>query len=88
MFKVPTDPNNPSYKQATKVTFWQWLTSSKQQRQDWRTRRDAVGRARVARAHARVEQAEAATRQAKANHRAAKQQAKTRIKDKLRLKRH
>lgn len=66
MFKVPLDPANPTYRHAQTITFWQWLTSSAAQRQEWRRRRDAVGKARVDRADARVAQAEQARQQRKA----------------------
>lgn len=73
MFTVPADPDNPSYDRTFTVSFWQWLTSSKADRQEWRRRRDAVGQARVARADARVEQATAARDQAKQHKRAQRQ---------------
>lgn len=44
VFRVPTDPNNPTYDSTYKVSFWEWLTSTKRERQLWRIRRDAAAR--------------------------------------------
>lgn len=42
MFKVPNDPRNPTYDNTRTIGFWQWLTSSKADRSEWRRRRDAA----------------------------------------------
>ncbi len=42
MFKVPSDPDNPSYDDTFTVSFWRWLTSSKADRGEWRRRKNAA----------------------------------------------
>jgi hypothetical protein len=41
MFRVPADPANPTFDETTKVSFWQWFTSSKADRKEWQRRRNA-----------------------------------------------
>lgn len=40
MFKVPVDPHSPTYDSTFTVGFWQWLTSSKAERMEWRRRKN------------------------------------------------
>lgn len=42
MFKVPNDPQNPTYDDAFTVSFWQWLTSSAADRKEWQRRKNAA----------------------------------------------
>lgn len=81
MFKVPNDPRNPTYDNTRTIGFWQWLTSSKADRSEWRRRRDAATHTtRTARTlHAYERHAEARVqegRQAKADLKAERQQIK------------
>ncbi len=41
MFRVPTDPTNPTFDSTFKVSFWQWFTSGKPERHEWMRRRNA-----------------------------------------------
>ncbi|MFG2056669.1 hypothetical protein ACGFI9_21865 [Micromonospora sp. NPDC048930] len=44
MFRVPVDPNHPTFDHTFTVTIGQWLTSRKQQRVEWmRRRNEAAG---------------------------------------------
>lgn len=77
MFKVPSDPANPTYTDAYTVTFWQWLTSTKRDRNEWRRRRDAATRTSTVSRYLAAKEAHAqgrlgAARQAKQNLRAEK----------------
>jgi hypothetical protein len=42
MFRVPSDPREPSFDVTQKVGFFRWLTSTKTDRIEWRRRRDAA----------------------------------------------
>lgn len=42
MFKVPRDPQNPSYDDTFTVGFWKWLTSSGNDRKEWQRRKNAA----------------------------------------------
>lgn len=72
MFRVPSDPNHPTFDHTHKVSFWQWLTSSAQQRRQWRTLRDAAAQAQVNQADARVARAQDARQHRQAAKRARK----------------
>lgn len=50
MFKVPSDPDAPSFDQTYTVGFMRWLTSSAADRREWRIRRDIANRLRAERA--------------------------------------
>ena len=71
MFKVPTDPDTPTYDHTFTVSFWQWLTSSAADRHEWRRRRDAaIPTSRSVRyASHKAEQAQARTEQRRARER-------------------
>jgi len=53
MFRVPTDPDRPTFDQTTKVSFWQWFTSSKPDRKEWQRRRNAGAKLAAANQKAR-----------------------------------
>jgi hypothetical protein len=42
MFKVPSDPDNPTYDHTFTVGFMQWLTSSAADRAEWKRRKNAA----------------------------------------------
>jgi hypothetical protein len=42
MFRVPTDAQNPTFDNTTKIGFFKWLTSSKTDRIEWARRRNAA----------------------------------------------
>jgi len=44
MFRVPSDPHNPSFDATFKVGFWHWLFSKKQDRVEWARRRNAAAK--------------------------------------------
>lgn len=52
MFKVPADPHAPSYDRTITIGFWQWFTSSKADRQEWKVRGDIANRLRAEQAKA------------------------------------
>lgn len=72
MFRVPSDPQHPTFEHTHKVSFWQWLTSSAKQRHHWRALRDAAVQARVDQADARVARAQDARQHYKAGKQARK----------------
>lgn len=45
MFRVPSDPDSPSFDQTFKVGFWRWLTSSGADRKEWARRRNLAAKA-------------------------------------------
>ena len=44
MFRVPSDPHNPSFDATFKVGFWRWLLSNKHDRVEWMRRRNAAAK--------------------------------------------
>lgn len=42
MFRVPTDAEQPTFDQTTKIGFWRWFTSRKAERIEWARRRNAA----------------------------------------------
>jgi len=44
MFRVPMDPERPTFDQTFKVGFVQWLTSKADERREWMRRRNAAAR--------------------------------------------
>jgi len=42
MFRVPSDPHNPTYDATFKVGFMRWLTSSGAERREWARRRNTA----------------------------------------------
>jgi hypothetical protein len=44
MFRVPTNPDNPTFDNTFKVGFVRWLTSSKTDRGEWARRRNAAAK--------------------------------------------
>lgn len=44
MFRVPRDPNSPTFDDTFKVSFWRWLTSSAADRKEWMRRRNAAAK--------------------------------------------
>jgi hypothetical protein len=44
MFRVPRDPNAPTFDETFKVGFWRWLGSKAKDRHEWRRRRDLAAK--------------------------------------------
>ena len=44
MFRVPTDAEQPTFDQTTKISFWRWLTSRKADRVEWARRRNEAAK--------------------------------------------
>ena len=42
MFRVPVDPQSPTFNQTFKVGFLRWLTSNAPERKEWMRRRTAA----------------------------------------------
>ncbi|GAA3765610.1 hypothetical protein [Micromonospora maritima] len=42
MFRVPSDPNRPTFDHTFQVGFFRWLTSKKPERLEWQRRRNAA----------------------------------------------
>ena len=49
MFRVPADPSAPTFDHVFKVGFFRWLTSKKDERNEWLRRRNVA--AQTARAN-------------------------------------
>jgi ferric-dicitrate binding protein FerR (iron transport regulator) len=44
MFRVPVDPENPTFDQTERITFRRWLTSTAEERREWTRRRNAAAK--------------------------------------------
>lgn len=44
MFRVPSDPNQPTFDHTFKVGFVRWLSSKPAERKEWMRRRNAAAR--------------------------------------------
>ena len=44
MFRVPSDPNQPTFDHTFKVSFVRWLTSKGPERKEWMRRRNAAAK--------------------------------------------
>jgi|GEM_PF-2599579 len=55
MFRVPSDPDNPSLDDTFKVGFGQWLKSSAAERKEWTRRKTAALRTKSAEDRARLQ---------------------------------
>lgn len=42
MFRVPSDPQHPTFDQTFNVGFWRWLLSKKHDRVEWARRRNTA----------------------------------------------
>lgn len=42
MFRVPNNPDQPTFDDTFKVGFWRWLISSAADRKEWARRRNAA----------------------------------------------
>lgn len=62
MFRVPQDPEKPSFDQTFKVGFVRWLKSSKPERKEWMRRRNAASAVAAANQQARAQAAKEAGR--------------------------
>jgi hypothetical protein len=74
MFRVPSNPDNPTFDDTFKVGRMQWLKSSKSERDEWKRRRNLAAKlaqeGQAARMHAWVERKNAEQLQASADERA------------------
>lgn len=55
MFRVPVDPNAPTFDEVFKVGFWRWLTSGKVERNEWFRRRQAAVKTASANQRVRID---------------------------------
>lgn len=44
MFRVPSNPDSPTFDDTFKVSFGRWLTSKKTDRHEWARRRNAAAK--------------------------------------------
>lgn len=44
MFRVPSNPQHPTFDDTFNVGFFQWLTSKKPDRLEWQRRRNAAAK--------------------------------------------
>lgn len=56
MFRVPMNPNRPTFDETFKVSFWRWMKSSAYERREWVRRRGSAAKVAERNQIARVQQ--------------------------------
>lgn len=88
MFRVPANPDNPTFNNTIKIGLWRWLTSSAADRKEWARRRNVAAKTAQAnqlnRQQIRGDERSAELRKQRAELHAREDQIKAEIKDQWR----